>query len=65
MDSTFRTIFKPSAWFSNVRSDLLAGAVVALALIPEAIALNEDSETLLDRLAVHRQSDSAGELPMH
>ena len=25
-------------WFSNVRNDLLAGLVVALALIPEAIA---------------------------
>ena len=27
-------------WFSNVRGDLLAGAVVALALIPEAIAFS-------------------------
>ena len=27
-------------WFSNVRQDLLAGAVVALALIPEAIAFS-------------------------
>lgn len=27
-------------WFSNVRADLLAGAVVALALIPEAIAFS-------------------------
>ncbi len=27
-------------WFSNVRNDLLAGAVVALALIPEAIAFS-------------------------
>ncbi|WP_280568005.1 SulP family inorganic anion transporter [Chromohalobacter sp. 296-RDG] len=27
-------------WFSNVRSDVLAGAVVALALIPEAIAFS-------------------------
>ena len=26
-------------WFSNIRADLLAGLVVALALIPEAIAL--------------------------
>lgn len=25
-------------WFSNIRRDLLAGLVVALALIPEAIA---------------------------
>ena len=28
------------AWFSNVRGDLLAGIVVALALIPEAIAFS-------------------------
>lgn len=27
-------------WFSNIRNDLLAGAVVALALIPEAIAFS-------------------------
>ncbi len=27
-------------WFSNVRKDLLAGTVVALALIPEAIAFS-------------------------
>ena len=27
-------------WFSNIRADLLAGAVVALALIPEAIAFS-------------------------
>src|SRR6476660_7871615 len=27
-------------WFSNVRNDLLAGLVVALALIPEAIAFS-------------------------
>lgn len=27
-------------WFSNVRGDLLAGTVVALALIPEAIAFS-------------------------
>lgn len=27
-------------WFSNIRGDLLAGAVVALALIPEAIAFS-------------------------
>ncbi|MCD0193047.1 hypothetical protein LH663_19840 [Acinetobacter baumannii] len=26
-------------WFSNIRGDVLAGIVVALALIPEAIAL--------------------------
>jgi SulP family sulfate permease len=29
-----------SEWFSNVRGDLLAGTVVALALIPEAIAFS-------------------------
>lgn len=28
------------AWFSNIRNDLLAGLVVALALIPEAIAFS-------------------------
>jgi sulfate permease, SulP family len=33
--STFR-----DEWFSNIRGDLLAGAVVALALIPEAIAFS-------------------------
>lgn len=27
-------------WFSNIRGDLLAGTVVALALIPEAIAFS-------------------------
>ena len=27
-------------WFSNIRNDLMAGAVVALALIPEAIAFS-------------------------
>ncbi|TNE80425.1 MAG: SulP family inorganic anion transporter, partial [Gammaproteobacteria bacterium] len=27
-------------WFSNVRGDLLSGIVVALALIPEAIAFS-------------------------
>lgn len=40
MDNTLRTILKPATWFSNVRSDLLAGVVVALALIPEAIAFS-------------------------
>lgn len=29
-----------SEWFSNIRADLLAGTVVALALIPEAIAFS-------------------------
>ena len=29
-----------SEWFSNVRGDLLAGTVVALALIPETIAFS-------------------------
>ena len=27
-------------WFSNIRGDLLAGIVVALALVPEAIAFS-------------------------
>ncbi|MGD1911218.1 MAG: hypothetical protein ACFB2X_10275 [Rivularia sp. (in: cyanobacteria)] len=27
-------------WFSNIRGDLLASAVVALALIPEAMAFS-------------------------
>ncbi|MDP1999513.1 MAG: SulP family inorganic anion transporter, partial [Rhodoferax sp.] len=27
-------------WFANVRNDVLAGLVVALALIPEAIAFS-------------------------
>ena len=27
-------------WFSNIRNDVLAGLVVALALIPEAIAFS-------------------------
>ena len=27
-------------WFSNIRGDILAGIVVALALIPEAIAFS-------------------------
>lgn len=35
-----RNILDPKAWLSNVRGDLLAGAVVALALIPEAIAFS-------------------------
>ncbi|PSN18932.1 sodium-independent anion transporter [filamentous cyanobacterium CCP5] len=34
------SVFTKQAWFSNVRADLLAGAVVALALIPEAIAFS-------------------------
>ncbi|MGB3535114.1 MAG: SulP family inorganic anion transporter [Microcoleaceae cyanobacterium] len=34
------SILSQDAWFSNVRQDLLAGAVVALALIPEAIAFS-------------------------
>ena len=28
-------------WFGNIRGDILAGMVVALALIPEAIALSD------------------------
>ncbi|MGB3404195.1 MAG: SulP family inorganic anion transporter [Microcoleaceae cyanobacterium] len=34
------SILSKDAWFSNVQQDLLAGAVVALALIPEAIAFS-------------------------
>lgn len=33
-------LFHRDSWFSNVRGDLLAGLVVALALIPEAIAFS-------------------------
>jgi SulP family sulfate permease len=35
-----KNILSQDAWFSNVQKDLLAGAVVALALIPEAIAFS-------------------------
>lgn len=31
---------KRSDWFGNIRGDLLAGIVVALALVPEAIAFS-------------------------
>jgi SulP family sulfate permease len=34
------SVFSKRAWFSNVRNDLLSGSVVALALIPEAIAFS-------------------------
>lgn len=34
----YQTIKKE--WFSNIRADLLSGTVVALALIPEAIAFS-------------------------
>ncbi|WP_036485770.1 SulP family inorganic anion transporter [Myxosarcina sp. GI1] len=33
-------LFKQKEWFSNIKPDLLAGVVVALALIPEAIAFS-------------------------
>ena len=33
-------IFKPEEWSSNIKADILAGAVVGLALIPEAIAFS-------------------------
>ena len=33
-------VFNKRAWFSNVRADLLSGSLVALALIPEAIAFS-------------------------
>lgn len=35
-----KAIFKKDAWFSNIKNDTLAGLVVALALIPEAIAFS-------------------------
>lgn len=35
-----RSYFSVQEWFSNIRGDLLAGLVVALALIPEAIAFS-------------------------
>ncbi|HEY9881560.1 MAG TPA: SulP family inorganic anion transporter [Leptolyngbyaceae cyanobacterium] len=35
-----KSVFTKRAWFSNIRNDLLSGAVVALALIPEAIAFS-------------------------
>ncbi len=35
-----KNILMKEAWFSNVQKDLLAGAVVALALIPEAIGFS-------------------------
>lgn len=33
-------LFRQEQWFSNIKADLLAGMVVALALIPEAIAFS-------------------------
>ena len=35
-----KSIFVTREWFSNIRGDLLASAVVALALIPEAMAFS-------------------------
>lgn len=35
-----KTYFKKDEWFGNVKNDTLAGIVVALALIPEAIAFS-------------------------
>jgi SulP family sulfate permease len=35
-----KTYFKKDEWFGNVKNDALAGMVVALALIPEAIAFS-------------------------
>ena len=40
MSRTFNWQTIKKAWFSNVRGDVLAGIVVALALIPEAIAFS-------------------------
>ena len=38
--SARKALKQPSEWFSNVPADLIAGVVVALALIPEAIAFS-------------------------
>ena len=35
-----KTYFKKDEWFGNIRGDILSGLVVALALIPEAIAFS-------------------------
>ncbi len=35
-----KKILNHQDWFSNVQKDILAGSVVALALIPEAIAFS-------------------------
>src|SRR5574344_1744235 len=35
-----KTYFKKDEWFGNIRGDAIAGIVVALALIPEAIAFS-------------------------
>lgn len=35
-----KKLFKKKEWFSNIRGDLLAGVLVALALIPEAISFS-------------------------
>ena len=35
-----KTYFKMDEWFGNIRGDILSGLVVALALIPEAIAFS-------------------------
>ncbi|DAB29131.1 MAG TPA: sodium-independent anion transporter [Sulfurimonas sp. UBA12504] len=35
-----QTYFKKDEWFGNIKNDILAGLVVALALIPEAIAFS-------------------------
>jgi SulP family sulfate permease len=40
MNRTFNWQAVKQVWFSNLRGDLLAGVVVALALIPEAIAFS-------------------------
>ncbi|MEL6247808.1 MAG: SulP family inorganic anion transporter, partial [Cyanobacteria bacterium J06627_15] len=40
LSSSFKRKSIQQAWFSNVPADLLAGTVVALALIPEAIAFS-------------------------
>ncbi len=54
----FRNIHQD--WFSNLRDDALAGAVVALALIPEAIAFSIIAGVDPAALAQTMQIRSAG-----
>lgn len=53
-------------WFSNIRGDVLAGLVVGLALIPEAIAFliiaGVDPKVGLYRHATHKLSFSIPEI---
>lgn len=40
MNNIFTSIFKKEEWFSNIQGDILAGILVSLALIPEAISFS-------------------------